>query len=140
MSVPGSAAPRHDPGTLAQSWTTVQFHLQNWSFGDFKQTFRASTPLSTVKELLVSRHGRLASLRLYKDAFAPDSELPATSRDSDTLAALGFASGPQKDTAPVTRLFYDFVPHDARNPTLLAWKARDGLGVDAGSLGGAGLS
>ncbi len=140
VSAATAAAAGDARAALAGRFVDLDVKLLGWSHMDKRLRLAAGTHLGAVKVLLAAKHGRMASLTLWRDAPAPDNVL---ADDGATLAALGFPLAPQPGAAllaapgaaPVVgRLVYDFTPADARNPTLLAVHTRGKPGVDAGAL------
>ena len=114
----------------------IEFRLIDWSYSDFVESFPLHATLGDVKRRLVEKHGRLASLDLFRDSPVPERALPRDAQhEAATLRALGFGEALSAAGRPRRQLlFYSFVPHDATNPTLLAAYVRGRGGADAGAL------
>lgn len=89
-----------------------------------------STPILALERLILQRHGKVMSLKLFKEVWADERLISYDS--STTIRDIGYGgsiegAGPQKAV-----LIYDFTPYEADDAVLLAVHVRGSTGVEAG--------
>lgn len=89
-------------------WVTLDMHLMNWHFMNFKYRCKTTTCLFTIRNQLVKRHGLLKDLTIHKNEWAVKNEM---SDDMATLEDYGILGAPASAPAPaVVNIYYEFTP------------------------------
>ncbi len=83
-------------------------------------TFNINTNIQSIKKVLITKHGRIKDISIYKDAIVTEEN--EMNDDDKSLKEYGLLGGVMKDDAPLYTVCYDFKPRDdCTDPVLLSW-------------------
>jgi len=116
----GDASPKKEPAfappEIPDNLVTLHFKLRDWNFLDFSLKLRSDTPLFKIKDELVSRHGNLEELSMFKNAMSEENEMRDEMKTLEQYGIMGAPNG-EGDGSEV-QIFYDFVPEKVDDPLL----------------------
>ena len=60
---------------MLDNFLDLEFRMLNWKYMNFRQRFKETTNIFTIKKLLTERHGRVEDMKICVDAFSEANEI-----------------------------------------------------------------
>ena len=116
---------------VLDNFLDLEFRMLNWKYMNFRQRFKETTNIFTIKKLLTERHGRVEDMRICVDAFSEANEIKdemltlkecgLKGRPPNMIRAEDGAVVEEEGSVPTVHIFYDFKPEDHSDPIILHW-------------------